>query len=106
MNGDLIITLILFSISGLPFLILGYLVAIKKKTSIIAGWDESNVKDPDSYAKVFGWTGIFCGLFLAVTTYIFSANTISVFMWIGSSVVAVFIQLLAAGYCNIKYSRS
>jgi|GEM_PF-5343980 len=98
MNGDLIITLILFTVSGLPFLACGYLVAIKKRTSIIAGWDENNVRDPEGYARAFGWTGILCGFFLAGSAYAFSANSISVYQWIGTTIAAVIVQLLAAGY--------
>jgi hypothetical protein len=103
MNGDLIITSILFIVSGLPFLACGYLIAIEKKTSIIAGWDENNFNDPESYARVFGWTAILCGLFLAGSAYIYSANVISIYVFIGTIVMAVIVQLLAAGYCSKRY---
>lgn len=103
MNGDLITTSLLFIVTGLPFLACGYLVAIKKKTSIIAGWDDKNVKDPESYARVFGWTGILCGLFLAIMAYAFSANAISSYVFIGAIVVTALVQLLSAGYCSKRY---
>ena len=98
MSGDLITASILFTVSGLPFFACGYLVAIKKRTSIIAGWDDSNIKDPESYANVFGWTGILCGLFLAISAYVFSANAISSYVFVSSIVLAVIVQLLVSSW--------
>ena len=103
MNGDLFITLILFIVSGLPFFACGYLVAIKKRTSIIAGWDENSISDPDGYARIFGWSAILCGVFLAGSAYTFSANAISVYLFIGTIMMAVIVQLLVAGYCSKRY---
>lgn len=103
MNGDLITTSLLFLVIGLPFFVCGYLVAIKGRTSIIAGWDERNIKNPESYAKVFGWTGILCALFLAVSAYTYSANVKSVFVFISTIIMAVVAQLVATGYCSKRY---
>ncbi len=105
MNADLVFTALLFSITGLPFLLFGYLIAIKKKTSLIAGWDNSSVSDPDRVAIVIGWSAILCGIGLAITAYLFSATTLSALGFVLSLIAAVAVQLVAAVFCKLKYSK-
>jgi len=96
---------ILFLVSGAPFLFCGYLIAIKKKTSIIAGWDDSNIKDPHSYAKVFGWTGILIGSLLGGCSFLFAANTISIVMFFTALMMSVIAQLFAGAFCKSRYGK-
>lgn len=105
MSSNLVSALIIFAVSGLPFLVFGYLIAIKKRTSLIAGWDDRSVSDAESFANVFGWTGIFCGLFLLPSAYLFGANAISEGAFLTTLFVAVFLQLAAALFCKLRYSK-
>ncbi|MFT4861505.1 MAG: hypothetical protein ACI95C_000715 [Pseudohongiellaceae bacterium] len=73
----LVLTALLFSITGFGFLLFGYLMVIIKKASFIAVWKESSVINPNRYATVFGWSAILCGISLAITAYLFSATTLS-----------------------------
>lgn len=106
MNGDFITTGLLFLVSGLPFLVCGYLIAVKGKTSLIAGWNEEEVADPRSYARVLGWTGILCGVFLGISAYVYSAGVISIFLFLGSLLIAAFVQVLAAAFCSRRYRKA
>ena len=103
MEGDLIFTAILFLVTGLPFLLAGYLIAVKKKLSLIAGFDENSATNPERYAAVFGGCAIACGVALGIAAYFFSAHSLSALEFTASIVLASLVQIITATFCKIMY---
>jgi NADH:ubiquinone oxidoreductase subunit K len=66
MNGQIFGMLIMIFMGALPCIILGYLVAVKQKRGLIAGWDESKIAHPEAYAKWIGYSVIVLGVLIAI----------------------------------------
>lgn len=104
MDGDLITTFLLFMPVGLPFLYFGYLIAVKKQTHLIAGWDAKRVHSPDQFASVFGWGLVCCAAFFLVVAYLISARILAVPGLI-ISILAIVVAVFGIGaYCKAKFS--
>lgn len=58
------IVMLLFG--ALPCITLGYLIAIKQKRQLIAGWDASQISNPAAFARLVGGSTLFLGLALAL----------------------------------------
>lgn len=56
MNGMLLGFLIMMFAGALPCIALGYLVAVKQKRGLIAGWDASKISDPKAFAQWIGFS--------------------------------------------------
>lgn len=51
---------------ALPCIVLGYLIAVKQKRELIAGWDESKVSNPKAFARLIGYSVLSLGILIAV----------------------------------------
>jgi len=51
---------------ALPCIVLGYLIAVKQKRELIAGWDESKVPNPKAFANLIGYSILSLGILIAV----------------------------------------
>jgi hypothetical protein len=73
MSGQIFGIFIMILLGALPCIVLGYLVAVKQKRNLIAGWDESKISHPEAYAKWIGYSvlvlGVLIGL-IAISWYI------------------------------------
>jgi hypothetical protein len=69
MDGFIIINMAV----ALLCITLGYLIAVKQKRGLIAGWDESKFSNPEAFAKWVGFSvlilGVLIGL-IALTSYL------------------------------------
>lgn len=54
--------IILFFGGTLPCIVLGYLIAVKQKRELIAGWDKSKVFNPKAFATLIGYSVLFLGI--------------------------------------------
>ena len=62
---------------GALFCILGYLIAIKQKRHLIAGWDESKITNPAAFANMVGGSILFEGCAFAAISLAEGAGIIS-----------------------------
>ncbi|GAB5386992.1 MAG: hypothetical protein Alis3KO_41150 [Aliiglaciecola sp.] len=68
---ELTIGLVVMIIAGsLPCILVGYLIAVKQKRGLIAGWDESKVSNPEAYAKLLGYSVLLLGVLIALVSFI------------------------------------
>ncbi|MEK5080082.1 DUF3784 domain-containing protein [Solibacillus sp. FSL W7-1436] len=83
-------------IVGLVFVVLGYLVGVKKFTWLLAGYNEKRVKDKNKLALLVGGTFALLGIGIAISGFagIQQAETIMF--------VAIGIILLELVYVNVK----
>lgn len=64
MDGFFLGFIIMIFAGALPCIALGYLIAVKQKRGLIAGWDESKISNPEAYAKWVGFSVLILGVFI------------------------------------------
>lgn len=57
--------IILFFAGALPCIVFGYLIAVKQKRGLIAGWDESKISNPRAYANLIGYGVLLLGIVIS-----------------------------------------
>jgi hypothetical protein len=63
----LTVGLVIMILSGaLLCVLLGYLIAVKQKRGLIAGWDESKVSNPTAYAQWVGYSVMILGICIGI----------------------------------------
>ena len=67
MNIGSIVTI---CVIALACILVGYLIAVKQKRVLIAGWDESKVSNPVAYAQLVGYSVLSLGLLLVAISII------------------------------------
>ncbi|MFJ8262837.1 DUF3784 domain-containing protein [Rummeliibacillus sp. NPDC094406] len=81
---------------GLVFLVLGYLVGVKKQTWLLAGYNEKRVKDKFKLARLVGSTMAILGILLLICGLIGIKQTEYLIMF------TVAILLMEVVYVNAK----
>lgn len=76
--------------AALPCIVLGFLVAVKQKRSLIAGWDEKKISNPQAFARLVGYSVLVLGVLLALIGFAWYAQLIDE---IGMS-IAIFLTSL------------
>ena len=51
---------------SLPCIVLGYLIAVKQKHGLIAGWDKSKISNPKAFAELIGYSVLSLGILIAM----------------------------------------
>ncbi len=98
-------SLIIFIAGVLPCTVLGYLIAIKQKRTLFAGWDENRVSDPKAFAGIVGWSLILMSLALAAVTLFWAVGGASELEFITSLLVVSLIPAVCLIYAKRKYGR-
>ncbi|MCS3924781.1 DUF3784 domain-containing protein [Methanosalsum natronophilum] len=85
---------LIFLFSGLMLIILGYLIAFKKKMCLISGYNENKVKNKHGLAKLVGYFTIILGLMTAIMPILIQyigehAIWIFSFVIIGGSILVI-----------------
>jgi len=94
--------LIVFVGAVIPCGVLGFLIAFLGKRSLIAGWDETKVRNPKAYGSVIGWSLLGLSLFLGIVVYAWSAGLASEALLVGLVLLGSLIQILGLLYANKK----
>ncbi|WP_228409678.1 DUF3784 domain-containing protein [Radiobacillus deserti] len=61
-------------IIGLLFLILAYLIGVRKNTWLLSGYKQHRVRDKKKLSRMVGGYNLIAGLFLVVTSIFFSTS--------------------------------
>ncbi|AEH60836.1 conserved hypothetical protein [Methanosalsum zhilinae DSM 4017] len=77
---------LIFWISGFMLIVLGYLIAFKKKMALIAGYNEKEVKDKQGLARLVGYFTISIGAVTAIMPFLMQ-NIGEYAIWIFSVIV-------------------
>ena len=70
MDGLFFGLIVMVFAGALPCIILGYLIAVKQKRGLIAGWDESKISNPEAYAKLIGFSVLVLGTLIGLIALI------------------------------------
>jgi hypothetical protein len=62
MDGKFLGLFIMVLFGALPCIVLGYLIAVKQKHGLIAGWDESKISNPTAFGKWVGFSVLALGV--------------------------------------------
>jgi hypothetical protein len=77
MDGLFFGLIIMIFAGALPCIIFGYLIAIKQKRWLIAGWDETKISHPEAYAKWVGFSVLIFGVLIGLVALIWYLGLIS-----------------------------
>jgi NADH:ubiquinone oxidoreductase subunit K len=103
MNGQIFGLFIMIFMGALPCIILGYLVAVKQKRGLIAGWDESKIAHPEAYAKWIGYSVLVLGILIALIAIIWSIGLIGETVFAILLAIASMIPIPCLLIANAKY---
>ena len=85
--------------ASIPCIVLGYLIAYKKRYNLISGWDASKFSDPDAFAAIIGKMSIGLGLFLFINVLTWQQNIIGVrelsYLILFGAIVPIFVIIFA-----------
>ena len=95
--------LIVFLSAVIPCGVLGFLIAFLGMRNLIAGWDESKVRDPEAYGSVIGWSLLTLSLLLGVIVYVWSAGMISELAFVALVLLASLVPVAGLLHANRKY---
>ena len=95
--------LIVFLGAVIPCGVLGFLIAFLGMRNLIAGWDESKVRDPDAYGSVIGWSLLTLSLLLGVIVYVWSAGMVSEIVFTVLVLLASLVPIAGLRYANRRY---
>ncbi|UVI28513.1 DUF3784 domain-containing protein [Paenibacillus spongiae] len=59
---------------GIVFLVLGYLIGVKKKVGLLAGFNQHRVKDKDKLAQLVGGYNLVIGTLMVLASFIDNPN--------------------------------
>ena len=96
--------LLIFILGGLPLMVFGYAIGIKKKYDLIAGWKESGMKENPELASKIGSSLFFGGLVIAGGAAASYYSLVSHGWLAVVCVVAVFYALIRSVYVSAKLS--
>ena len=95
--------LIVYLGAVIPCGVLGFLIAFLGMRNLIAGWDESKVRDPDAYGSVIGWSLLTLSLLLGVIVYVWSAGMVSEIVFTVLVLLASLVPIAGLRYANRRY---
>ena len=105
MSGSGIATLIVICTAIVPCVVLGYLIIVKQKRNLIAGWDESKIFSPQEFASIVGWSLIVLAFFLTAVIVLWGMGSISESEFAFYLFVVSTIPLVGVVYARRKYVK-
>jgi len=103
MDKQILGLIILFFGGALPCIVLGYLIAIKQKRGLIAGWDKSKVSNPAAFAKLIGYSVLFLGIAIFVIGLAWYFGLTGEIGMTVTLIIASLIPILCVVIANKKY---
>ena len=82
--------------------ILGYLIAVRKRVNLIAGFDPERTTDPDEYALWIGTSAFLCGAGLLVTWALIAVGIVSPERLLTGVVVSAGASLVVVFFANVR----
>lgn len=104
MDNTFLISIVFIVTCAFPCIVIGYLVAIKQKRNLIAGWDDALVSNPKLVAQIIGHSVTVLGIIIGISVISVAAGYLT-FTQAGVAVCfGIALPLLASLYTTIRYS--
>ena len=100
-----IIIKVTFALVGLLCIVLSYLIGVKGKTSLIAGYDPSKVKDEKGLSRFFGIMTFILGLFTVLFPFVYGPEKAKPLIWLLYLVVPVIVITLVMIFGSSRYEH-
>jgi hypothetical protein len=97
--------IILFFGGALPCIVLGFLIAVKQKRRLIAGWDKEKVSNPTAFAKLIGYSILSLGIAISVIGLSWYLGLIDDIAMTISLIIASLIPIPCVVIANKKYAN-
>jgi len=104
MDNTFLISIVFIVICAIPCIVIGYLVAIKQKRTLIAGWDDALVSNPKLVAQIIGHSVTILGIIIALAVISTATGYLTFTQYGVALCFGVTLPLLASLYTNIRYS--
>ena len=72
---------IVFGLIGIITIVLGYLIGVKKKLTIIAGYKPEKTKDPEGLARFMGTWTVIAGIVVGLYPWLYGVQRTSPPLW-------------------------
>ena len=105
MDNALFAFLIAIFLGSLPSITLGFLIAYKKKYSLLSGWDASRFSDPAAVGRVAGKSLILMGVLIFVVTGLWWKQIMNDLHMTFTIIPVVLIPFMAILYAGKKYGK-
>ena len=99
------LNLVMLFAGALPCILFGYLIAIKRKWHLIAGWDESKVTNPAAFANMVGGSILFEGITLSAISIAEGTGVISDTIMISALLAIVMIPIVVLIIATRRYRK-
>jgi hypothetical protein len=87
----------------LPSVILGYLIAVKQKRGLIAGWDESKISNPQAYARMIGYSLFALGFLISIVSVLWFLGLVDEIVFTIGLLLASLVPIPFFVLANKKY---
>ncbi|MBD3586077.1 hypothetical protein HHX48_10035 [Salinimonas sp. HHU 13199] len=106
MDDLLLGCLIMLFAGSLPCIVVGYLIAVKQKRNLIAGWDESKISQPEAFAKWLGYSVLLLGVLIGLIAVAWFVGAINEMGLTSLLLVASLIPIPCFIVAKVKYGAS
>jgi len=96
--------IILFFGGALPCIVLGYLIAVKQKRGLIAGWDKSKASNPAAFAKLISYSVLSLGIAIFVIGFVWYLGLIDEIGMTIALIIASLIPIPCVVIANKKHA--
>lgn len=105
MSEQILAFIIVICCAVLPCLIFGYLIAYQGRRSLISGWSDDKVSNPQLCGKLIGDSLMLMALLLAVITALWMINIVNEIIFTFGICVVTLIPIFALIFTKIKYGK-
>ncbi len=97
--------------TGLVFLpvtvilwVLSYLLIVKKRADLVAGFDPAKIRDPDKYSVWVGYAASLCGVGLLGTWVLIAAEILAPRYMLPGVIISATVTIILAIFGSLRYS--
>ena len=105
MDDTFWIALTFAMLCGLPCVILGFMIGVKQKRSLLASWDDSSFSDPVFVGRIMGASSFITGSLIILSCTGVAMKLVSMSFAGVAFCVSVATPLLAGLYVNVMYTK-
>ena len=103
-TGALVVRMI-FGLAGLICIIFAYFIGVKGKTTLIAGYVPSKVKDEKGLARLFGIQTLIVGLFTMVFPWAYGFDRTTPLLWLLYFCAPIVILVMIVATVSSRFER-
>lgn len=104
-QGGLIVLKLIFGLVGLILIVCAYLIGVKKKVTLIAGYNPEKIKDNDGLARFAGVMSAIFGLVTILYPWIYGPERTTPLRWLVYFMITLGIPVIVMCIGVNRYER-